>query len=213
LSEAQFNSGLAPNATLSGTGALTINMGAGDSEMYLQQLLGGSGVTITVNGSANNDVIKGAVNAVNIINGGDGSDSIRGGQLIDTLDGGNGNDKIEGGMGADILTGGSGADTFRYQSASASTVAAPDRITDFVSGTDKLGFLLLDSDPTTPGIQGFSYIDTQAFHHTGAAEIRYETSGADLTVQVDINGDGIADMAIILQGLGGGSLGSGDFVI
>jgi Ca2+-binding RTX toxin-like protein len=213
LSASQFTAGLAPNATLSGTGSLTINMAAGDSELYLQQLVGGSGVTITVNGSANNDLIKGAVNAVNIINGGEGSDAIRGGQLIDTLNGGNGNDKIEGGMGADILTGGAGADTFRYQSASASTVAAPDRITDFVSGTDKLGFLLLDSDPTTPGIQGFSYIDTQAFHHTGAAEIRYETTGADLTVQADLNGDGIADMAMILQGLGGGSLGSADFLI
>ena len=32
-------------------------------------------------------------------------------------------------------------------------------------------------------------------------------------VQVDINGDGIADMAIYLNGLGGTALTSGDFLI
>ena len=171
LSETLFNAGLAPNATLSGTGSLTINMGAGDSELYLQQLVGGSNVTITVNGSANGDIIKGAVNAVNVINGGDGSDSIRGSTRADTLNGGNGNDKIEGGQGADTLTGGAGADTFRYQSASASGLgAAADHITDFVSGTDQLGFQLLDANPDTPAIDPFSYIDTQAFHATGAAK-------------------------------------------
>ena len=128
--------------------------------------------------------------------------------------GGDGNDKIEGGQGADTLTGGAGADTFRYQSASASGIgAAADHITDFVSGTDKLGFALLDANPGTPGIDPFSYIDTQAFHATGAAEIRYETAGAELMVQVDANGDGIADMAIYLNGLGGTSLASADFLI
>lgn len=216
LTGAQFSGGLAPNATLSGTGSLTINMGAGDSELYLQQLVsaGGSSVAITVNGSANGDVIKGVLGLANTINGGDGNDSIRGGQRADTINGGNGNDKIEGGQGADILTGGAGADVFRYQSANASGIGvAADRIADFVSGTDKLGFLLLDSDPVAPGQQGFSYIDTQAFHGTGAAEVRYGTSGADLLVQLDLNGDAVADMEILLQGLGGQSLASGDFLL
>ncbi|WP_293990790.1 calcium-binding protein [Sphingomonas sp.] len=216
MSETQFNGAFAPTSTLSGTGALTINMGASDSELYLQQLVtgGGSSVGVTVNTAAVSDIVKGVLGSVNTINGGNGSDQIRGGQMADFINGGGGDDKISGGAGADMLTGGAGADTFRYQAVANSGLgAAADRITDFVSGTDKLGFLSFDTDPTTPGIQGFSYIDTQAFHHTGAAEIRYETAGADLMVQVDVNGDGVADMAIYLLGLGGTSLQSGDFSI
>ena len=47
----------------------------------------------------------------------------------------------------------------------------------------------------------------------GAAQLRYTNSGADLLVQADIDGDGIADMEIILQGLNGGTLTAGDFIL
>ena len=53
----------------------------------------------------------------------------------DTLTGTAGNDVIAGGSGADGLTGGGGADTFAL---TAAPNGAVDRITDFVSGTDKL---------------------------------------------------------------------------
>ena len=83
-----------------------------------------------------------------------------------------------------MLTGGAGADLFRYQTLLNSGLGAgADHITDFVSGTDRLGFQLLDANPGTPGINSFGYIDTQAFHANGAAEIRYETAGADLMVR------------------------------
>ena len=201
---------------MSGTGAITINMAPGDLQLNAQFLTvaAGSTVNYVINGSSDSDAIKGGAGATYTINGGDGSDAIRGGTLADTLNGGEGNDKLEGGQGADTLTGGADADTFRYQTASASGLgAAADHITDFVSGVDKLGFLLLDANPGTPGIDPFSYIDTQAFHATGAAEIRYETSGADIVVQLDTNGDGNADMAVYLNGLGGTALSSGDFLI
>jgi hypothetical protein len=32
-------------------------------------------------------------------------------------------------------------------------------------------------------------------------------------VQADVNGDGVADMEIILQGLAGGTLTAGDFIL
>lgn len=215
LTGAQFNT-LAPGTALSGTGSITIDMAPGDLELNAQNLsvAPGSNVSFTINGSSGGDAIKGSIKAVNTILGGDGDDQIRGGSLSDTIDGGNGDDKIIGARGADILTGGAGADQFRYLASEESGIGVnADRITDFTSGTDKLAFRLLDSDPNTPGVQGFSYIDSQAFHATGAAEIRYGNSGSDLVVQLDLNGDGVADMEIFLDGLAGHPLTGGDFLL
>ena len=63
------------------------------------------------------------------------------------------------------------------------------------------------------GRQALSFIDTAAFSATGAAQVRYGVSGADLLVQVDLDGDGNADMAMLLQGAGGQTLTGGDFLL
>ncbi len=208
----QFFAGFSATSALSGTGTLTINMGAGDSELYLQTLIGVSTITVVANGTALDDVIKGTPLSPNTINAGDGFDLIRGGRMSDILNGGNGNDKIEGGQGADVLTGGAGADTFRYQSNLASNIGAgADRITDFVIGTDTLGFALIDADAVTPGDQAFSFLATGTFSNTGVGQIRYENSGPDLLVQVDSDGNGTVDMEIFLLGLVGQTLTPGDF--
>jgi hypothetical protein len=44
-------------------------------------------------------------------------------------------------------------------------------------------------------------------------QIAYQDSGPDLLVLVDVNGDGTADMNVILHGLAGSTLGAGDFVL
>ena len=213
---AQVNAGLAANTVLSGTGSLTITMAPTDLELYLQQytLAASANVAITINGSTADDAIKGVLQASNTINGGAGNDQIRGGALADIINGGDGDDKLIGANGADILTGGAGADTFRFQAASQSGVgAAADRITDFQIGTDKLAFVAIDPDPLTPGDQAFAFIGSTAFHASGAAEMRYMSSGANLLVQADLNGDGIADMEVVLAGLAGQTLTSGDFLL
>lgn len=73
---------------------------------------------------------------------GAGADALLGGKGADTLIAGAGIDSLTGGVGVDTLTGGAGADTFNYAEnatgAVVSSLAAPDVITDFVSGTDKL---------------------------------------------------------------------------
>jgi len=73
---------------------------------------------------------------------GDGADTLTGGAGADTLIAGAGADTITGGVGVDTLTGGAGADTFVYAvntaNSTVSTLANPDVITDFTSGTDKL---------------------------------------------------------------------------
>jgi Ca2+-binding RTX toxin-like protein len=60
--------------------------------------------------------------------------AIVGGSGSDTLTGGSGSDVLIGGAGNDTLTGGGGADVFKFVTPSGGT----DRITDFVSGTDKI---------------------------------------------------------------------------
>jgi Ca2+-binding RTX toxin-like protein len=211
LTGTQVRDGLSLNTAVSGTGALVINMDPGVNALTKLFVFSGSGVAVTINGTAGVDLMK-LGNVAHIADGGDGVDQIKGGSAADTIIGGNGNDKINGAGGADILTGGSGNDVFKYAKASDSGIGAnADRITDFTIGQDKINFVNLDTNPGLAGIQSFVYVGTAAFSGGGAAQIRYLTSGADLIVQCDVNGDALADMEIILQGLAGQSLSASDF--
>jgi serralysin len=216
MSQAQFESGFAATSIVSGAGSLIINMDVANPDLQLQQLQAevGSTVTLTINGSSAVNTVKSAPGIALTYNGGAQGDQIRGSQLADTIFGNGGDDKIAGANGADIITGGSGADTFRFLSASNSGVgAAADQITDYQIGIDKLGFTLIDTDPIAVGDQGFAFIGNALFGATGAAQMRYMDSGANLLVQADINGDGIVDMEVVLQGLAGQALTGGDFLL
>ena len=159
------------------------------------------------------DIIKGGA-GVHIINTGDGNDQIRGGTSADIINGGAGDDKIIGNRGADVITGGTGSDQFRYLFAGETLLGAgADRITDYEIGVDRFNFSQFDTNPALAGIQGFAFVGDAAFSGGGAAQIRYTTSEANLLVQADIDGDGVADMEIILDGLGGGVLTAGDFIL
>jgi serralysin len=209
LTGTQFATGLATNSALSGSGTITVNMNVGVNFLGSAMSFAGTGVGIIVNGTSGIDIIKlGLSNAgSNTVNGGDGVDQIRGSQFADTINGDGGNDKIMSLGGADVLTGGAGNDQFRYFAATDSGLGANrDRITDFTVGGDRLNFALIDADAATAGDQAFSFIGTGAFAATGIGQIRYGTSGADILVQADVNGDGIVDMEIILQGIGGQTL-------
>ena len=115
--------------------------------------------------------------------------------------------------GADQLTGGQGGDQFRYLFTTDSGLGAnADRILDFTNGEDKLDFRVLDADPVTPGRQTLSFIGTAGFATNGTAQVRYADSGADTLVQIDLNGDGAADMEIVLAGHAGQALVGTDFL-
>jgi hypothetical protein len=217
LTGSQFATGLAINTTISGTGSITVNMDAGVNFSASGMTFAGTDVAMVVNGTSGVDIIKlGLGNSGNnTVNGGDGVDQIRGSQRVDTINGDGGNDKIMSLGGADVLTGGGGNDQFRYFSSADSGVgvANSDRITDFTIGVDRLNFALIDADAALAGDQEFSFIGTDAFTNTGVGQIRYTNSGTDLLVQADVNGDGVVDMEIILQGLNGGTLTAGDFIL
>ena len=151
------------NNTLNGgAGNDTLNGGAG-----IDTLIGGLGndiyivdsITdiITENASAGTDTIQSSVtytiaalaNVENLtltgaaaINGtgNAGNNVITGNTANNLLNGGGGNDTLNGGAGLDTLTGGAGNDVFLFQF-SQSTVANPDRITDFAINSDKIDLL------------------------------------------------------------------------
>jgi Ca2+-binding RTX toxin-like protein len=213
LTGSQARNGLALNTAVSGTGALVINMDPGVSALTKLYAFSGTGVTVTINGTSGVDLMK-LGNVSHTANGDDGVDQIKGGNAADTINGGTGNDKINGAGGADILTGGTGNDVFKYAKASDSGLgAAADRITDFAIGQDRMNFKDIDADAVTAGDQAFTFLGNGAFTSPGTGQIRYQDSGTDLLVLVDVNGDGAADMSVILQGLAGQTLTGLDFVL
>ncbi|MEO3472848.1 calcium-binding protein [Roseomonas sp. CAU 1739] len=155
--------------------------------------------TLVLTGTATNGTGNGLANTLignaagNILNGGAGSD---------TIDGGGGVDFLIGGTGQDFLTGGGAADRFRFLTVADSTVATPDVITDFnfVTEGDRIDLSLIDANANLAGDQGFTYRGA-AFTPGGAAgDLRVESLGGNFYLAAgDVDGNGTADFAILLQ--------------
>lgn len=131
----------------------------------------------------------------------------------DKINTGNGADKLQGGLGADRLTGGQGADTFIFMTSKDSTVSSSgrDTISDFSrSDRDRIDLSAIDANKVKVGDQGFSFIGATAFSHL-AGQLRYEKSGANTLILADIDGNGHADMSILLAGAL--ALKAGDFIL
>jgi serralysin len=175
--------------TLEGTdGRDNIDGGAGDDDIS-----GGKGRDTLSGGEGDDD-----------IQGGDGRDVLSGGEGDDNIDGGNGRDTISGGDGQDQLTGGQGADTFVFEEGS-STEAAPDLITDFEQGLDKLDMNEL---------LGANGLSVEQLDFTGGSEGQagnitqgYDAQSGLTTFQIDLGGDS----SFSLQLDGDVTLGQQDF--
>jgi autotransporter-associated beta strand protein len=211
-----FVNGFSSSATISGAGSIFIESDDLVTTLLpkLMTVTAGSNITFSYSGGAGVDIFKSNLNATNLISTGAGTDLIQGGNLADTINGGNDADKIAGNGGADTLIGGTGADVFKFRNvADSGTGLNADTITDFLTGTDRLNFARIDTTPGLVGDQAFTYIGTATFNTNGVAKIRYTDLGADLRVEADVNGDGVADMHILLVGAGAGTLSAADFVL
>ncbi|QWC56591.1 hypothetical protein F7D01_05330 [Erythrobacter sp. 3-20A1M] len=133
------------------------------------------------------------------IMGGDGDDSLFGRDGDDFLIGGNGSDLLRGGEGADTLTGGAGNDRFAFLDGDL-TRDAYDTITDFTTGEDRLNFKAMDANALMSGNQNFTFIGAAAF--TGrAGELNYTDHADGLLMGGDLDGDGVADFFLKLEGV------------
>jgi Ca2+-binding RTX toxin-like protein len=119
--------------------------------------------------------------------------------LIENAKGGSAGDTLIANQAANNLTGNGGADIFKWAaSGDSGTGAAADHILDFLRGTDKIDLSAIDANPATGADDAFAFIGTTAFHNV-AGEVRYDVTGGSAHVFADLDGNGIADMEIIVN--------------
>lgn len=142
-----------------------------------------------------------------------GNITVFGGSGADTISTGAGNDRIFGGGGADVLNGGAGADTFVYDAVSQSTGAGYDRVTGFVSGTDRFDF-----DVAVTGVDatvGAGSLSTASFDANLAAVIGAGQLAANHAVLFTADAGDLAGQTFLVvdaNGVAGYQAGS-DYVI
>lgn len=114
--------------------------------------------------------------------------------------------KYDSGGNGDTLTGGEGADTFYWEDANTSTSSAADRITDFsMSEGDRI-------DLTDTASQQFVISGNAALSGI-TGEIAWQQEGANTRVQLDRDGDGAADLEILLENYTATALDEDAFVL
>ena len=149
--------------------------------------------------------------------GNSGINTLTGGGGADTLNGKSGNDIIIGGAGRDTLIGEAGNDRFKFNATADSQVGSSNRdfINGFVRGEDKIDLSAIDANPFAANDQVFTFKGTAAFGTNGAAsagQLRISFSSANFVIlDADVQGDGIADMQIVVSGVS--TLGTSDFVL
>jgi Ca2+-binding RTX toxin-like protein len=128
-----------------------------------------------------------------------GGVDLTGNELANRLVGNFGNDRLVGGIGKDTLTGGTGADRFEFDSVADSHGTRADKILDFSHhGGDSIDVSNIDADNHASGDQAFAFIGTAEFSGT-AGELRCVIGLHHTVIFGDVNGDGIADLKIILH--------------
>ena len=125
------------------------------------------------------------------LTGNEAANRLESGAGNDTLIGNGGSDVLIGGAGEDIMTGGAGGDVFLFQANGDSSVGlSRDTVTDFTRGEDKIDLSALNAA---------KFIGTGLF--TGqAGQVRYASFEGTTIVELDSNGDRLADWQLELTG-------------
>lgn len=173
----------------------------GSSGMFVEALKLTGASNIDATGNRLNNLLTGNVGA-NVLNGLDGNDVLRGM---------GGADRLRGSLGNDKLFGGAGPDTFLFDDFDR-TNPSRDTIFDFSRAEgDRIDISGVDADTTNSGTNdAFTFICDAVFHGV-PGELRVIHTAANTLVQLDCNGDGVADLAIRLSGVI--DLQSSDFVL
>jgi Ca2+-binding RTX toxin-like protein len=166
--------------------------------------------------------------------GEDGDDGLYGLEGDDNLYGGMGRDVLVGGSGADRLSGDLGSDWIALGLNAAGTVgdgaadvvlfasrwdswdpgrAGMDAVLQFETGLDRLDLSAIDANTTLAGDQAFT-LGSLAAGQAGRLQITTPAGQSWTLVQADVDGDGAADLAVIVYGATGQAmLTAGDFVL
>lgn len=172
-------------------------------------LLRGRGGDDDLRGGAGRDVLRGG-KGDDFVNGGKGRDIVVGGTGDDRLLGNAGADTLVGGMGRDRMTGGADADRFVFKdiTETGTTAATRDVIRDFSQGQgDVIDLSRIDAGTID---QAFSFVGTSEFS-SAQGELRFFQTATNTIVQGDVDGDGVADFTLLLNGVI--DLTVGDFVL
>jgi hypothetical protein len=191
---------------------------AGGVETFTYTILGNTTATATIVIGATGPGMIGT-SGPDALNGTANADAMMGQAGSDYLRGGAGDDFLIGGLGNDVLEGGAGADHFVFTAAADSRTLAlrsdghkhlPDTIVDFAQGSDKIDLGAIDAIAGTAANDAFAFIGSGAFTHQ-AGQLRFETGGGRTSIFADLDGDGSADMQILL--LAPVALTAGDFIL
>lgn len=130
--------------------------------------------------------------------------------LIENAIGGPAGDTLIANQAANRLTGNGGSDIFDWNSvADAGLGALADIVADFVPGLDDLDLSGIDAIQGG-GDDAFTFIGNGAFTGT-AGQLRFQAEAGGVRIQGDVDGNGVADFEIILNGLN--AVNSTDFVL
>ncbi|MDQ0463370.1 Ca2+-binding RTX toxin-like protein [Caulobacter ginsengisoli] len=203
-----------------GVGADAMTGGLGDDTFYVDDAgdttveASGQGsdtvratASVTLAANIENLVLEGVGNidgtgtsAINAMTGNAGANMLDGLAGDDVLKGMNGDDFLIGGTGSDIMVGGAGADTFviRQESIHVSGPIEIDTVNDLLAGQgDRLDLSAIDADSSTGGDDAFHLVGS--FSHQ-AGEMTLSFAGGITTLQLDVNGDGLADYRMKISG-------------
>ena len=133
------------------------------------------------------------------------ADLLLGGSAANTLSAGAGRDILIGLAGKDRLEGGAGADWFVFATERDSKANAADTIADFRSGADRM-VLNMPLDGLNVRL-----LERSQIFSGSPGEIAWHYQDKSTRIEIDVNGDGGADMAIRLAGRIG--LSESDFIL
>ncbi|MBW3050285.1 hypothetical protein DNJ72_09045 [Prochlorococcus marinus XMU1403] len=177
-----------------------------DTVTYTLSDIGDADYSFVIKGGASVDDVTGS-GVVDTISGNGGADVLKGGAGDDVIDGGVGDDDITGGTGQDTMTGGTGSDEFFFALASGeATVAKPDTITDFATGSDTIGVSLTITNGTTYDFTNKGAVTnaSEAIGKLSSVAGQYIYNTATNTIQLDSDGNGLlqaGDFGLTLTGV------------
>ncbi len=181
------------------TSLATISSGSSHDNLTIAGTMFNGGNPTVIDLGGGSDTVSFGTNAhVSVVN----VETVNGSATNDVISIGGGATTVTGGLGNDNLTAGSGADNFRYTSTADSAGPVRDFITGFDASADVFSFSGMGFAST------INFVGLGPFTGTGS-EARIANGS---TLEIDVNGDGAADMQIELSNIQG-ALTNANFVV